>query len=140
MGKKLSYVFENNIHEIKANEKENKFEDENFEDMDEIQEDIYIGIGIKRMKAYKCDLKINELNSLRQRFWKVKTNHNNKNWITWDVIKRAVSFDELRASILLEEYQIKPVDGCINHLIDSNGNDYKIPNFLINEPYFEKKN
>ena len=139
MGKKLSYVFENNIHEIKANEKENKFEDENFEDMDEIQEDIYIGIGIKRMKAYKCDLKINELNSLRQRFWKVKTNHKNKNWIIWDIIKRAVSFDELRASILLEEYQIKPVDGCINHLIDSNGNDYKIPNFLINEPYFEKK-
>ena len=139
MGKVLSYSYENGKKEIHVNKKENKDKEENFEDMEENQEDIYVGIGIKRMKAYKCDLKINELNSLREHFWKVKTNHNNKNWLTWDTIKRAVSFDELRASILLEEYQIKPVNGCINYLMDSKGNYYKIPNYMINEPYFEKK-
>jgi len=115
-----------------------KFEDEDFDDMEEIKEDIYVGIGIKKMKGYKCDLKINELNQLRKHFWEVKTNHSNKNWVVWDTIKRAVEFDESRSSILLEEYSIKPVNGCINHLVDSKGNYYKIPNYCINDPYFEK--
>ena len=44
----------------------------------------------------------------------------------------------MRANLLLEEYKIKTVNGCINHLIDENGNQYKIPNYCINEPYFEK--
>jgi hypothetical protein len=109
-----------------------------FEDMEEIKGDIYSGVGIKKMKAYKCDLKIDELNKQRELFWKIKTNHNNKNWTTWNTIKRAVLFDELRASLLLEEYKITPVNGCINHLIDSKGNYYKIPNYCINDPYFEK--
>ena len=115
-----------------------KFEDEDFDDMEEIKEDIYVGIGIKKMKGYKCDLKINELNQLRKHFWEVKTSHSNKNWVVWDTIKRAVEFDESRSSILLEEYNIKPVNGCINHLVDSKGNYYKIPNYCINDPYFEK--
>ena len=38
----------------------------------------------------------------------------------------------------MEEYEIKTVDGCINNLIDSKGNHYKIPNYCINEPCFEK--
>jgi hypothetical protein len=115
-----------------------KFEDEDFDDMEEIKEDIYIGIGIKKMKGYKCDLKINELNKLREHFWEVKTNHCNKNWVVWNTIKRAVEYDESRSSLLLKEYNIKPVNGCINHLVDSKGNYYKIPNYCINDPYFEK--
>ena len=111
-----------------------------FEDMEEIKGDIYSGVGIKKMKAYKCDLKIDELNKQRELFWKIKTNHNNKNWTTWNTIKRAVLFDELRASLLLEEYKITPVNGCINHLIDSKGNYYKIPNYCINDPYFGIQN
>ena len=33
-----------------------------FKDMEEIEGDIFVGIGIKRMKGYKCNLKIDELN------------------------------------------------------------------------------
>jgi len=109
----------------------------NFEDMEEIKGDTYVGIGIKKMKGYKCNLKIDELNKKREYFWNIKTNYKNKNWKIWDVIKRAVSFDELRATLLLEEYNIKTVNGCINHLIDSDGNYYRIPNYCINEPSFE---
>ena len=127
----------NNVNSRKISK---KFEDEDFDDMEEIKEDIYVGIGIKKMKGYKCDLKINELNQLRKHFWEVKTNHSNKNWVVWDTIKRAVEFDESRSSILLEEYNIKPVNGCINHLVDSKGNYYKIPNYCINDPYFGKLN
>ena len=110
-----------------------------FEDMEEIEGEVYVGIGIKKMKGYRCDLKIDELNEKRQYFWNIKTNYKNDNWKIWDVIKRAVSSDELRATLLLEEYNIKPVNGCINHLVDSDGNYYKIPNYCINEPSFEIK-
>ena len=79
---------------------------EEFEDMEEIKEDIYVGIGIKKMKGYKCDLIIDELNKKREQFWKIKTNTKNKNWIVWSTIKRAVAKDEERASILLEEYKL----------------------------------
>lgn len=111
---------------------------ENFSDMEEIKEDIYMGTGNKRMKAYICNLKIDELNKKREYFWSIKTNINTKNWRTWKIIHRAVLSDEIRSSLLLEEYNIKPVEGCINHLIDDKGNHYKIPNYCINDPYYEK--
>ena len=128
-----------NCYNNKTNIREKKEEPKIiiFEDMEEIKGDTYVGIGIKKMKGYKCNLKIDELNEKREYFWKIKTNYKNKNWKIWDVIKRAVSFDELRASLLLEEYNIKTVNGCINHLVDSDGNYYKIPNYCINEPSFE---
>ena len=128
-----------NCYNNKTNIREKKEEPKIiiFEDMEEIKGDIYVGIGIKKMKGYKCNLKIDELNEKREYFWNIKTNYKNKNWKIWDVIKRAVSFDELRASLLLEEYNIKTVNGCINHLVDSDGNYYKIPNYCINEPSFE---
>ena len=128
-----------NCYYNKTNIKEKKEEPKIiiFEDMEEIKGDTYVGIGIKKMKGYKCNLKIDELNKKREYFWNKQTNYKNKNWKIWDVIKRAVSFDELRASLLLEEYNIKTVNGCINHLVDSDGNYYKIPNYCINEPSFE---
>ena len=138
MGQNL-YFYSNNrkSHDIQINSREKKKDDnEIFEDMEEIKEDIYVGIGIKKMKGYKCTLKVDELNKKREHFWEVKTNNKNKNWLVWSTIKRAVSKDEERASLLLEEYNIKTVKGCINHLIDSNGNEYKIPNYCINDPYF----
>ena len=137
MGKYYSHKEKNNI-DIFINEKNDEPENENFEDMEEIDNDIYVGIGIKRMKGYTCNLKINELDNLRENFWKIKTNYKNKNWLVWETIQRAVTFDELRASILLEEYNIQTVNGCINHLVDSKGNYYKIPNYCINDPYFVK--
>lgn len=51
---------------------------ENFSDMEEIKEDIYMGTGNKKMKAYTCNLKIDELNKKREYFWSIKTNINTK--------------------------------------------------------------
>lgn len=127
----------NSYHHQNIREKKEEQKIIIFEDMEEIKGDISVGIGIKKMKGYKCNLKIDELNKKREYFWNIKTNYKNKNWKIWDIIKRAVSFDELRATLLLEEYNIKTVNGCINHLVDSNGNYYKIPNYCINEPSFE---
>ena len=113
---------------------------ETFYDMEEIEGDIYVGNGIKRMKAYKCDLTIDELNKRKEKFWNTVTDcNNNKNWKNWNIIRRAITYDEVRGSILLNEYDIKCKNGCIDHLIDKEGNEYKVPNYCINEPYFERE-
>lgn len=107
-------------------------------DMEELNNDIYSGFGIKKMKAYKCNLNLEELNEKREQFWKDKTNPRNKNWTTWITIRQAIKYDEERASLLLEQYHISLINGCINHLIDEYGNRYKIPNYCINDPYFKR--
>ena len=113
---------------------------ETFYDMEDIEGDIYVGNGIKRMKAYKCDLTIDELNKRKEKFWNTVTDcNNNKNWKNWNIIRRAITYDEVRGSILLNEYDIKCKNGCIDHLIDKEGNEYKVPNYCINEPYFERE-
>ena len=109
--------------------------DPDFPDMPEWEGEKYKGIGIKRMKGYKCDLKIDELTKERDKFWNNKCQINN----IWQIIQQACIYDEYRANILLTKYNIKCYDGCINHLIDSYGNDYYIPNYCINDPYFEKE-
>jgi hypothetical protein len=103
-------------------------------DMPEWEGERYTGEGIKRMKGYICDLPINELTKMREEFWntKVKTNS------TWKHIRQACIMDEFRGSNLLLTHSIKPVHGCINYLEDSKGVFYKIPNFCINDPFFEK--
>ena len=120
----------------------NNFEENKdiFEDMEEIKDEIYVGNGIKKMKGYKCNLEIDKLYQKRENFWKFVTNSGlNKNWTTWKIIQRAVNFDEISGPLLLDEYKIKCKNGCINHLIDEKGEEYIIPNYCINEPYFEKK-
>ncbi len=130
-----------NTDEINDKNEDNELDESNesFHDMEEIKEDVYVGTGLKRMKGYKCNLAIDELNKKREEFWNKMTNsEKNKNWITWKIIRRAVIYDEIRGPLLLAEYNIKCVNGCINHLIDDKGNHYKIPNYCINEPYFER--
>lgn len=38
----------------------------------------------------------------------------------------------------MEEYSLTTANGCINHIIDMEGVHYFIPNYCINDPYFEK--
>jgi len=39
---------------------------------------------------------------------------------------------------LLQSNELTLVNGCVNHIKDSEGNEYIIPNYCINDPYFEK--
>ncbi len=41
---------------------------EKFKDMPEI-DDKYVGEGVRRMKAYKCSLVIDELQKLQEEYW-----------------------------------------------------------------------
>ena len=110
-----------------------------FPDMPEWDGDRYTGIGIKKMKGYKCDLPIDKLNKKRDEFWDLKNSRDNENYKIWRVINQACVYDELRANMLLEEYGLTTESGCINHIIDQDGNHYHIPNYCINDPFFERQ-
>ena len=110
-----------------------------FPDMEEWEGERYKGIGIKRMKGYKCNLQIDKLNLKRDEFWNKRNSHGNPNYKIWRVINQACVYDEYRANVLLEEYNLTTFNGCINHIVDKKGNHYNIPNYCINDPYFERE-
>ena len=110
-----------------------------FPDMEEWEGDKYKGIGIKRMKGYKCDLPIDKLNKKREEFWNTRGLHGNPNYKIWRVINQACVYDEYRANVLLEEYELTTYEGCINHIVDKKNGHYIVPNYCINDPYFEKE-
>ena len=91
--------------------------DPNFPDMEEWPGDRYKGIGIKRMKGYKCTLPINELNEMRENFWTTKIEENSK----WRIIQQICVFDEERANLTLGHYNFQVAENCVNHIIDNHG-------------------
>ena len=131
--KKKSYYSDDPVDSIIEQQKNE------FPDMPEWDGERYTGIGIKKMKGYKCDLPIDKLNKKRDEFWDLKNSHDNDNYKIWRVINQACVYDELRANMLLEEYGLTTESGCINHIIDQEGNHYHIPNYCINDPYFERQ-
>ena len=119
--------------------KEIDFQKEEFPDLEEWEGDRYKGLGIKKMKGYKCNLPIDKLNQKREEFWLSKIDHNNSNYKIWRIIYKACMFDEERAKMLLDDYDLKTYESCINHILDKRGNHYYIPNYCINDPYFERE-
>ena len=110
-----------------------------FPDMEEWEGDRYKGIGIKQMKGYKCTLQIDKLNKKREEFWNLRNAHGAPNYKTWRIINQACVYDEYRANVIMEENNLTTFEGCINHIVDKNGNHYIVPNYCINDPYFEKE-
>ena len=131
--KKLSLSTKSDIQTI-INEQRQEFPD-----MEEWEGERYKGIGIKKMKGYKCNLQIDKLNQKRDDFWSKRNSHGSPNYKTWRIINQACVYDEYRANVLLEEYSLTTFEGCINHIVDKKGNHYIVPNYCINDPYFEKE-
>ena len=124
---------DNSFERRKANKTENG-PDPNFPDMEEWEGDRYKGVGIKRMKGYKCTLPINQLNELREKFWTTKINEDEN----WRIIQQICVFDEERSNMTLGRYNFEVAVDCINHIIGPDGEHYYVPNYCINDPYFEK--
>ena len=119
---------------LNSRKKSNNGPDPNFPDMEEWDGDRYKGIGIKRMKGYKCSLPIDKLNEMRELFWTTKIEENDR----WRIIQQVCVFDEERANMTLGRYNFNVATNCVNHIIGSNGEHYYVPNYCINDPYFEK--
>ena len=109
--------------------------DPNFPDMEEWPGERYKGIGIKRMKGYKCDLPIDKLNEMREKFWSTKIEENEN----WRIIQQICVFDEERANMTLGRFNFEVAENCVNHIIGSHGEHQFVPNYCINDPYFEKE-
>ena len=120
-------------------EKEMNLEIDYNNDMEYWEGERYSGYGIRRMKAYKSNLKIDQLQKRRDFFWKLKLKTNNENRTNWSLIQKAIAMDEPRDIHYLKHFGIEPINGCINELKDKNGNIYKVPNYCINDPYFERE-
>ena len=129
---KGSFFKNNSLKEIEEQKKQ-------FQDMKEWKGNRYSGIGIKKMKGYKCTLPIDKLNEKRQKFWDTRNKKGSQNYKIWRIISQACVYDEYRANVLLEQFKLTTANGCINHIIDRKGNHYFIPNYCINDPFFEKK-
>lgn len=114
--------------EIKEKEKDS------FIDFPEIP-DKYTGIGIKRIKAYKCDLHIDELNNLRYQFWELKIMINER----WKILRQACYYDNDKCGDYLAKNGFWTINGCINECSDYTKYIYRIPNYCIDDPYFEKE-
>jgi hypothetical protein len=106
---------------------------QNFPDMPEWGPGITKGYGIKQMPAYKCDLKIDELNKKREEFWSSKI----KNKTKWKIIHQACIYDHINAEEFLYKNNIKTVEGCINMCTDDTGYIFRVPNYCINDPHFQ---
>jgi len=116
------------------NQNMNNYEENNkFYDMPEYGNGKMKGLGIKQMLAYKCNLKIDELNKLRDEFWASKQENKQQ----WKIVHQACIYDHIKAEEYLYKNNMHCKNGCINEVVDSYGNIYKVPNFCINEPYFE---
>ena len=109
--------------------------DPNFPDMEEWDGERYSGVGFKKMKGYKCNLPIDELNEKRRIFWDTKINENKE----WELIAKICISDEERIKIALKENDFILKQNCINHIISPNGTHFHVPNYCINDPYFEKE-
>ena len=74
----INVNLDNSMVKRKSN-KEDSGPDPNFPDMEEWEGERYKGVGIKKMKGYKCDLPINKLNEMREKFWTTKIEED-ENW------------------------------------------------------------
>lgn len=110
-----------------------------FPDFPEWEGEKYKGIGIKRQKGYKCNLPVDKLTEQKDKFWQSRIGHNMANYKIWRVINQACVFDEYRANVVLEKNNLTTAEGCVNHIIDKNNNHYWVPNYCINDPYYEKE-
>ena len=57
----------------------------------------------------------------------------------WKLLKLACLTDHVKSASVLKENNISTIQGCMNEVIDSKNIIYNIPNFCINDPYFEKE-
>jgi hypothetical protein len=100
------------------------------------------------MQGYKCELKIDVLIKLREEFWgiyfdfiifynlalKIKQKP-----LIWKALRLASLTDHIKSENILKQHNLQTLNGCINKCKDNESNIYNIPNFCINDPFFEKE-
>ena len=100
----------------------------------EVKEDVYVGCGLRRMKAFKSTIPKDELKQRREAFWGTRVEGNEQVWqFLREICELPVNEDE-NIKPMLEANEITPLKNCINVTFDRGGEVYEIPNYCINEP------
>ena len=109
-------------------------QDPNF-NFTEVEGDIYVGKGLKKMKGYISPISKEDLDKKRIAFWGTRTEGNEQ---TWEFLKQLCEMNEDEndnINVMLEAYGLVPYNMCINITYDASGALYEIPNYCINDPY-----
>ena len=109
-------------------------QDPNF-NFKEVEEDIYVGKGLKKMKAYISPISKEDLDKKRIGFWGTRTEGNEQTWEFLKQVCEMTSEEDDTINAMLEAYGLVPYNNCINITYDASGALYEIPNYCINEPY-----
>ena len=101
----------------------------------ELKEEIYVGLGLRRMKAFKSPVTKEELKQRREAFWGTRIEGDAGVWqFLKELCELPINEDE-NIKPMLEANEITPLKNCLNVTFDRGGEVYEIPNYCINEPY-----
>lgn len=109
-------------------------QDPNF-NFPEVEEDVFVGKGLKKMKGYISPISKEDLDKKRISFWGTRTEGNEQ---TWQFLKQLCEMppdEEDNITVMLEAYGLVPYNNCLNIIYDTSGFLYEIPNYCINDPY-----
>ena len=101
----------------------------------EVEEEIYVGKGLKKMKGYISPISKEDLEKKRISFWGTRTEGNEQTWEFLKQVCEMPSEDDETINAMLEAYCLIPYNNCINITYDASGALYEIPNYCINDPY-----
>lgn len=100
----------------------------------EVEEDIYVGEGLKRMKGYISTIPKEELLKKRAEFWQTRVEGNKETWEFLQRICEDPEFEHEDIRAYLSATGIVPYKDCINVTYDTFGGLYEIPNYCIHFP------
>ena len=101
----------------------------------EIEEDIFIGKGLKKMKGFISSISKEDLDKKRISFWGTRTEGNEQTWMFLKQLCEMPPNEDDNIEVMLEAFGLVPYNKCINITYDPSGALYEIPNYCINEPY-----
>ena len=101
----------------------------------EVEEEIYVGNGLKKMKGYISPISKEDLDKKRIAFWGTRTEGNEQTWMFLKQLCEMPQSEEEDLNVMLEAYGLVTYNNCINITYDTSGALYEIPNYCINEPY-----
>ena len=109
-------------------------QDPNF-NFKEVEEDVFVGKGLKKMRGYISPISKEDLDKKRISFWGTRVEGNEQSWMFLKKICKMNNDENDNIDVMLEAFGLFPYNHCINITYDITGQLYEIPNYCINDPY-----
>ena len=100
----------------------------------EVEGEVYVGEGLKKMKGYISQISKEEILKKREEFWQTRVEGNKDTWAFLQRICEDPEFEHEDIGAYLSATGIVPYKDCINVTYDTFGGLYEIPNYCIHFP------